>query len=364
MRIVCTKKNLNNGLITATRVIGSGNTLPILNNILFKTDEGRLKLSGTNLEIAVNTWIGGKIEEEGEITVPAKIVNEYVNNLPAEKLTISTQNQTLYLAAEKAETHVKGLPSEDFPLIPKITEQVYARLAGKDLVSAIHQVSFAASYSETQPEISGVLFSFEEKFLTLAATDRYRLAEAKVPIAEEAASPRQVIIPFRAVNELGRIIGSGPVEILLGDGQICFRTADVELISRLIQGQYPDYKQIIPTQFTTETEVFRAELIQAIKAASLFASENNNIELLINPQSREMTVRAQSSMVGDSEIRVGAAITGQKNSIIFNFRYLLECLNNLDDEKINLKMISPTSPAAVVPVSREGYIYIVMPIKI
>ena len=364
MKMVCTKKNLNIGLVTTSRIIGSGNTLPILNNILLKTDEGRLKLSSTNLEIAINTWIGGKIEEEGEITVPARLVNDYVNNLLADKITISSKNQTLFIEAEKANTHIKGLSSEEFPLIPQIKNGVFVKLNAEVLVKTIKEVTFAASYSETQPEISGILFSFEGKTLTLAATDRYRLTEGRLELLEVVNTARQVIVPARAVNELGRILSSGVVEIYLTDGQICFKTLDTELVSRLIDGQYPDYKQIIPKNFSTEAEVDKIQLIQSLKAASLFASENNNIELDLTPQNKQIMIKSQSAQTGDSEIRLDAVVVGEKNSIIFNYRYLLECLNNLNDEKIILKVINSSSPAEIVPFGRDNYLYIVMPIKI
>lgn len=364
VKMVCTKKNLNSGLAITSRVIGSGNTLPILNNILFKTEEGRLRLSSTNLEMAINTWVGGKIEEEGEITIPARLINDYVNNIVSEKITITSKNQTLFLEAQNAQTHIKGLSSEEFPLIPQIKEESFGKVDGKELSRAIKEVTFSAAFSETQPEISGVLFSFDGQEMIIAATDRYRLAEGKIKLITPVAAPKQIIVPARAVNELGRVMGTGVVEIFLGDGQICFRTLDIELVSRLIEGQYPDYKQIIPKSYGTEAEVDREEFMQSLKGASLFASENNNIELDLNPQNKEITIKSQSSQVGDSEIRLEGKIEGQKNTIIFNYRYLLECLNNLSDEKIILKIINAASPAAIVPAGRENYLYIVMPIKI
>lgn len=362
--MVCTKKNLNTGLTITSRVISSGNTLPILNNILLKTEEGRLKISSTNLEMAINTWVGGKIEEEGEITVPARLISDYINNLFAEKITISSKNQTLSLEAEKAETHIKGLSSDEFPLIPQIKEQGYAKTDAKALAQTIREVTFSAAYSETQPEISGILFSFEGKSLTIAATDRYRLAEGRVELTESVEVPRQIIVPARTINELPKVITSGVVEIFLSEGQTCFKSTDIELTSRLIEGQYPDYKQIIPTNFATEAEVERIGLIQSLKAASLFASENNNITLDFNPQNKQIVIKSQSAQVGDSEIRVDSTIRGEKNNIVFNYRYLLECLSNLTDEKVTIKLINSSSPAEIVPSGRDNYLYIVMPIKI
>lgn len=365
MKILCTKKNLNQGLLTTSRIIGSANTLPILNNILLKTDKGQLKLSSTNLEMAVSTWVAGKVEEEGEITIPAKLINEYITNLLADKITLQSEKQNLTVEGENAKTHIKGMSAEEFPLIPEVGEDLYTKVNGKELGKTLKEVGFAAAYSETQPEISGVLFDFEGKILTLAATDRYRLAEGKIALEAEVSAPRQLIIPARAVAEISRIASDGVVEVFLKEGQVCFKTAGVELVSRQIEGQFPDYKQIIPNNFTTETVVERVGFVQALKAASLFATESNNIELELNPQTKQVLIKSQSAQTGDSEIRLTAVdISGGKNSIIFNYRYLLECLNNLADEDVTLKVINPASPAEIIPGKRDNYLYIVMPIKI
>lgn len=366
MKMVCTKKNLNASLTITSRVIGSGNTLPILNNILLKTDKGRLKLSTTNLEMAISTWVGGKIEEEGAITVPARLINEYVSNLTAEKISISTENRDLLLEAENTQTHMKGLPADDFPLIPEVGNTLYTRIDSKQLQQTIREVVYAAAFSETQPEISGVLFNFEGKTLLLAATDRYRLAEGKVELSEEVPSPKQIIVPSRAVNELDHLLtGEGAVEVFLKEGQVCFKAQETELVSRLIEGQYPDYRQIIPKSFLTEAEVERNTFAQALKATSLFATESNNIEFNFSPQAGgAIIIKSQSAQTGDSEIRVPSQITGQKNSIVFNYRYILECLNHLSDEKIILRAINSSSPAEISPMGRGDYLYIVMPIKI
>ena len=364
MKMQCTKKNLNAGLQICSRIIGGGNALPILNNILLRTEKGRLKLTTTNLEMAVNTWVGGKVVEDGELTVPAKLLNELVANLLTEKLTISTEKTDLLLEGENAKTHINGLGVEDFPLIPGGEGGVYTKLSGKALREGIGEVGFAAAFSETQPEISGVLFSFEGKGLTLATTDRYRLAEVKIPLGEEVGSNRQVIVPTRAVNEASRSMGEGTIEVFLKEGQICLRTEEVELISRLIEGQYPDYKQIVPQNFTTQAELKRGEFVQALKAASLFAGDTNNIELELNPPGKQVVIKSQAVQVGGSEIRLFGELTGEKNAAVFNYRYLLECLNNLPDEQVSLRVINSSSPAALVPAGRDNYLYIVMPIKI
>ncbi|HEV8601595.1 MAG TPA: DNA polymerase III subunit beta [Patescibacteria group bacterium] len=364
MRLVCTKDNLKKGLFVVSRVVGTGNPLQVLNNILVKTDQGRIKLSSTNLEIGVNTWIGGKIEEEGSLTVPARLINEYINNLPTDKVLISSKDTTLNLESENYHTNIKGLSAEDFPLIPQVQDEAYAKVSGEDLKKALSETIWAAAVNETQPEISGIYFAFEEDKLRIAATDRYRLAERMLKLAEPVAHPKDVIVPARTILELYKILGAGKynVEIYFSESQVLFKFDETELISRLIDGQYPDYQQIIPKEFKTEVVLGRDDLIHALKATSLFAPESNNIQIDVDESG--ITVAASSAQAGENVTKVPAKVTGDKNSAVFNFRYLIDCLNSLPESGVVFKMISDSSPAMVTPEKRSDYLYIVMPIKL
>ncbi|MBI3952670.1 MAG: DNA polymerase III subunit beta [Candidatus Doudnabacteria bacterium] len=369
MKLICTKDNLKKGLFAVSRVVGVGNPLQVLNNILLKTDQGRIRLSSTNLEIGVNTWVGGKIEEEGALTVPAKLINEYINNLPTEKVQLSAKDTTLNLISENYKTNIKGLPSEEFPLIPQIAEEAYAKIDSNELKSALSETIWAAAGNETQPEISGIFLGFsaeggETGKLRIAATDRYRLAERNAQLKEPVKSPKEVIVPFRTISELFKILGvsSGELEIYFSETQVLFKIDETELISRLIDGQYPDYQQIIPKGFKTEAVVSREELIHALKATSLFASESNNIQLEISEGSG-IRVTASSAAAGENETLVSAKVSGSANAAMFNFRYLLDCLNNLSETNVVVRMISDASPAMIQPEGRTNYVYIVMPIK-
>lgn len=348
-----------------SRVVGVGNPLQVLNNILIKTDQGRIKLSSTNLEIGVNTWIGGKIEEEGAITVPARLVNEYINNLPTEKVTLSTQDTTLNLESENYNTNIKGLSAEDFPLIPQISEEPFAKIDADEFRDALSESVWAASNNETQLEISGIYMALEDDKLRIAATDRYRLAERIAVLKEPVKGFKEVIVPSRTVHELFKILGAsrGGVEIYFSESQVLFKLEETELISRLIDGQYPPYKEIIPKTFNTEVLVDRAELTHALKAASLFASDSNNIHIQATP-TEGLKVTASSMAAGENTTLVKAVVTGPENNAIFNYRYILDCLNNLPEKHIILKMINNASPAMVVPQNRQNYMYIVMPIII
>ena len=356
---------MKKGLFVVSRVVGTGNPLQVLNNILVKTDQGRIKLSSTNLEIGVNTWVGGKIEEEGALTVPAKLINEYINNLPSDKVTLqSLDNTTLVIDSENYHTNIKGLSHEDFPLIPQVTEDPFAKIDSTELKSAFAETIWASAANETQPEISGIFIAFEGDTMRVAATDRYRLAERTAKLLESVKGTKEVIIPARTVSELYKILsaGKGAVEIYFSESQVLFKFDETELISRLIDGQYPDYRQIIPKGFKTEVVVEREEFMHALKAASLFAPDSNNVNLEVKPNG--MTVTAASMASGENTTEIKAKVTGDDNKAVFNYRYLIDCLNNLSEPTVNFKMINDASPAALTPVGRDNYAYIVMPIKL
>ncbi|MBX4205018.1 MAG: DNA polymerase III subunit beta [Candidatus Doudnabacteria bacterium] len=365
MKLICTKENLRKGLFVVSRVVGVGNPLQVLNNILVKTDQGRIKLSSTNLEIGVNTWVGGKIEEEGSLTVPARLINEYINNLPTEKVTLTSKDTTLNVEADNYHTNIKGLSSEDFPLIPQVADEPFAKIDSQEFRDALSETTWAAAINETQPEISGIYMAFEADKLRIAATDRYRLAERTAQLLEPATSAKEVIIPSRTINELNKILGTGKGEvgIYFSESQVLFKFDETEIISRLIDGAYPDYRAIIPKEFKTQATVPREDLIHALKATALFAPDTNNIHLEVS-EDGVIKVSASSAAAGENEALVKGKVSGIANNAIFNFRYLLDCLNNLTEANVVLKMISDASPAMLVPEKRDNYLYIVMPIKV
>lgn len=357
---------MKKGLFVVSRVVGSGNPLQVLNNILIKSDQGRIKLSATNLEIGVNTWVGGKVEEEGALTVPAKIINEYINNLPTEKVILeSLENSTLSVESENYHTTIKGLSHEDFPLIPQVADEPFAKVDSNELRDAFAETIWASAANETQPEISGIFMAFEEDKIRIAATDRYRLAERLVVLKEPARGVKEVIIPARTVSEVYKIlsVGKGEVEIYFSDSQVLFKFDETELISRLIDGQYPDYRQIMPKEFKTEVEVSREEFMHALRAAALFAPDSNNVTVQVK-SGQGITVTASSMAAGENTTQVKAKVKGDENTAVFNFRYLLDCLNNIGEAEARFKMINDASPASIVPVGRDNYTYIVMPIKL
>ena len=273
MEIVSTKENLKRALSLASRAVGNNTTLPVLNNLLLKVEKGQLKIAATNLEIAIKTWIGVEIEEVGEITVPAKTITEHISNISDEKVRLKTKGNDLLVESEKTNSIVKGLAAEEFPLIPDIKGEKSIETNAKELAGALNQVSFASAFSETQPELSGVMLGIEEKEVKMVATDRYRLAEKTLKL-KERGSMKKIIIPNRVVTEVVRILGdtSGGVELLASENQVLFKTQEAEIISRLIEGKYPDYHEIIPKDFSTEVKNTNERVCFSVKTIWPFCS--------------------------------------------------------------------------------------------
>ncbi|MHA1757638.1 MAG: DNA polymerase III subunit beta [Promethearchaeota archaeon] len=372
MKISCTQENLNQGLFIVSHIAGKNINLPILNNILLKTESGVLKLFATNLEIGISCIIRGKIEEEGEFTVPAKIISDYVNLLPKERVDIQLEDQNLKIECNNFKTKIRGVSATDFPLIPQIEkENPYICDAGA-LKQALAQVIFAVSSNETRPEISGVLFDFsggDNATLTVAATDSYRLAERKIDLGSGARNIK-IIVPARTVQELLRILGGvkevedSNLKIFIEENQILFVYDNIELVSRLIEGQYPDYQQIIPREFKTQIKVSTAELLKAVKTASLFSRSGiYDITLNFDPHSKEIVVSSVNNQLGENISRVDAEIQGENNSIILNYHYLVDGLNNINSPETTLELIESDNPCILRPFEDKKYLYIIMPIK-
>ncbi|MBL8029662.1 MAG: DNA polymerase III subunit beta [Candidatus Doudnabacteria bacterium] len=364
MKIICTQENLKWGLTTVGRIISPNNTLPILNNFLLKTENGLLKISSTNLEVAITTQIRCKIEEEGEVTVFSKTFTELVNNLPNTNISLETKNGEIQIEADNYHTHIKTLPAEDFPLIPQIEKNNNIVIPGQEFKKALEEVMFAASTNQTQPEIAGVLVSVGEG-IKLVATDRYRLAEKKMMVSQKPGFTQDVILPQKTAQEICRIIGgqTEDVEINLSTSQIGFTINSTQIISRLVDGQYPEYKEIIPTEFKAHALVDRKKLIGALKAGGIFSHSTNSVALFMNTENGNISLESESSEVGKSKVEIPAEIKGEAGSLLLNFHYVLDCLNSIQSEKIQLKIIDDNSPALIVPEDDVNYIYLVMPIK-
>ncbi|MFA5070268.1 MAG: DNA polymerase III subunit beta [Patescibacteria group bacterium] len=365
MKLSFTQENLNRGLEITSHIASRNQTLPILNNVLITTDNGVIKLTTTNLEIGINCQIRGKVEEEGKITVQAKLLADYVNSLSHDRVDFITEKESLKITSGKAQTVIKGSSSEEFPLIPKVEKKRSYQVNVKDFKNAVMQVIFASAADESRPEISGIFIKPESNSLTLAATDSYRLAERKIKLEKASKEGEGVIVPARTLQELIRILND-EVEILnfyLNENQILFEFEGIEMVSRLIEGQYPDYQQIIPKEHRTRVVLNTREFIKIIKTTSLFCKPGiNDINLEFLAEGKAV-VSASNTQIGENISEVEAKVEGDKNSIVFNYRYLLDGLSSLNTEEFILELTDEANPGLIKPVGQTDHLYIIMPIR-
>lgn len=372
MRISCLQQNLSKGLATVGRAVAIRTTLPITNNVLLCTEQSRLKLAATNLEIAISCWIGAKVEEEGAITIPARLLTDFVNSLPSERidLSLAPKTRTLELKCARFEARISGQEADEFPPIPKIGDGVTTKVEPELLETAIKQVAFAAATEESRPVLTGVHAEFDGERLTLAAADGFRLAVYNLPLAAAVPEKIGIIIPARSLAELSRLVGGQEeaVEITINPqrSQVLFRMQSVEMVSQLIQGTFPNYSQLIPQSYVTKAIVDVADFTRATKTASIFARDGGGIVRLVLTPGAELTpgkiaISARAEELGDNLGEIDAIVEGEPAKIAFNSKYLIDILSILEEEQVALETTSSSSPGVFRPIGSEHYIYVVMP---
>ena len=372
MKLTCLQENFNRGLSIVGRAVATRTTLPITNNVLLATDDGRLKLVATNLEMAVSCWIGAKIEEEGEITVPARLLTEFVSTLPSDTVAInlSPQTKTLGLKCARFEARISGIDAKEFPPIPSVDEGVTTKVEVESIRQAINQVGFAAATEESRPVLTGVCTQFEGSTVTFAAADGFRLAVFKMPIKDKISQKSEVIIPARTLAELNRLISDQDEAITVtlnpNKSQILFRLKSTELVSQLVQGTFPNYSQLIPKSYNTRVMVNVTDFLRATKTAAIFARDGSGIvRLVVTPGSEKnpgkLAVSARSEEIGDDVGDIDATVEGAEAKIAFNGKYLIDVLSVLHESQVALEITNPSSPGLLKPVGAENYTHVVMP---
>jgi DNA polymerase-3 subunit beta len=366
MKLICLKDNLKLGVNVAEKMVGKNISLPILSNFLLNAEDGFLKITATDLEIGINVWINGKIDKKGSVTVPAKLFSNLINNLPEDKITLETKDKNLKISSKSYNFQLVGADPKEFPILPKIEKETAIEIEADLLQKSLSQVMSAASLSEARPELAGAFFNIDKSAIKIAATDSFRLAEKTInkEFKANGRPPHTFIIPLRAVNEVIRILeGKDKVNIKVSKNQIFFEVERINLISRLIEGDYPNYTQIIPKGHKTRVILNKEKLINAIKLASFFSSKVNDVKLNVNDDSEELEASSSDSERGQSTINIKAKIQGEPSSLSFNHHYLLDGLNNIIDEEVVIEFNGDSSPTVLRSVSNDTYIYLIMPIK-
>jgi DNA polymerase-3 subunit beta len=371
MKVSCLQDNLAKGLSIVGRAVPVRSTLPQASHVLLETDEGRLKLVATDLTIAVTCWIGAQVEEEGSITVPARLLTDFVSQLPNEKvdLNVPARGHQLHITCARNEATMAGMDAADFPPVPAVGDGLAISLAPGDLNKAISQTQFAAATDDTRPVLTGIHTLAEGDVLTLAAADGFRLAVHKLPLKQEVAEKVEVIIPARALREVERLLSdeSDEVEMSINGSrsQVLFRLKTVEVVATLIQGTFPNYGQLIPSSWNTHAEIDMDQFLQETRISAIFARDGAGIvRLQMDPADGgpgKLTISARAEEIGEHRGEIDVKMDGEASKIAFNSRYLQDVLQVLKAESVALETTGPSSPGVLRPIGDDSYVHVVMP---
>jgi DNA polymerase-3 subunit beta len=373
LKVTCLQENLARGLQIAGRAVSTRGSLPILGNVLLRTENGRLKLTATNLEVGINVWVPARVDDEGAITVPAKLFTDFVNSLPPgpAELSLNVRTKTVHLKSGPYEANFKGMDAEEFPTIPVAPEKPTTRLAKSTLRRMIGEVAFVATTDDSRPVLTGVLTTFDGDRVTMAAADPYRLSVRTAALLQKVDSKLEVIIPARSLLEVQRIIddSENPVDIFVtpNGSQVIFHTEEADLVSRVIEGQFPNYRQVIPSgKAATRIIVQREELLQATRLASLFARDSANmLRFQVDPTTQPpLVISANAAEVGDNKGVLDGMVHGEGGQIALNVKFLGDALNAIKTAQIAIETQTPQNPGVFKPVGADGYIHIVMPMTV
>jgi DNA polymerase-3 subunit beta len=373
MKVSALQDNFSKGLSVVGRAVPARSTLPQASHVKIETDEGRLKLVATDLMMATTCWIGAQVEEEGAVTVPARLLTDFVTSLPNERidLTVPARGRQVHISCARNEATMAGMDAADFPPVPAVADGLSLTLDPKTLRKAISQVQFAAASDDTRPVLTGVHTLAEGRELTLAAADGFRLAVHKLPLKQEVPERVEVIIPARALREIERLIAdeSEPVEMAINGAhsQVLFRLPEVEVVATLIQGTFPNYGQLIPQSYTTKTTIDMRQFLQETRISAIFARDGAGIvRIQLEPGegsgAGKLVVSARAEEIGEHRGDIDVKVEGEASKIAFNSRYLQDVLQALDDvDEVALETTSPSSPGVIRPIGDDRYVHVVMP---
>lgn len=366
MRLTCSQKDLANALSITNKAVGVNSTLPVLNNVLIKAEGKNLYFTATNLEIAINYWIEAEIKNEGEVTIPSKLLTNYVNYLKDKEVNLEVEEgETVLLKTSDSKTKIKGISSSEFPSIPVVEKESSFKVKAADLANAIAQVSFAASLNATRPILTGVFFIVSKEELKMVATDSYRLAEKSLKVTD-VSGEISCIVPVKTILELGAILASTSgeeVEVVVSKNQVLFSIDKTRITSRLIEGQFPNYQQVIPKENKTTVSLSASELSLVLKRINLFAKENNN-KVLFKVTSEGMRVTTDSTQLGVGEVDIKTKVEGPDTEIALNSQFILDVLSNIGTNDVLFVIGEKTNPAIIKANDKQDYLHIVMPLKI
>ena len=372
MKIEILKENLKTGIAVVEKVIGKNISLPILDNVLMVSKDSFLNLISTDLETVIKLWVLTKVIKEGKLVIQAKLLSNFVSFLPNEKITLEEKSQDLLIECENLKTQIRGYNPEDFPIIPEFKDIEYLEVDNKNFCQSLSQIIDIPANSQARPEISGIYFSFSKNNLKIVATDSFRLAEKNITLEKSVKKEYSFILPQRPAKEVVNILGSkdGSLKIYFSNNQVMFEFPmkeashpQVQIISRLIEGEYPNYQEIIPNQFKTNFIIKRDDFLNQIKTASLFSGRVNEVSVSVRDDKKGVEIFAKNPDIGENTSNITAKVDGEPIKVSFNYRFLMEGLLHIKSSEVIFEISKEEGPCIIKPVGDFSYIYVVMPIK-
>ena len=367
MKIECVQEKLRTAIGYAEKISGKHMTLPVLSCLLLEaTTKNGLIIKSTNLDLGIEISVPAKIEEEGTVAVPAQVLNSFVGGLVGEEngIRLATDQNNLKVSTTRSSGVIKTMPTDDFPNVPRVEKNNSFSFNAQEFVKGLKSVWYSSSVSSIKPELSSVYIYCDGEFIIFAATDSFRLAEKKVKM-KKTKDFGQILLPFKNIPEIIRVLESinDEVEVNLDKNQISFSYQGIYLISRVIDGVFPDYKQIIPKTNTTEVTVLKQDLINALKLSNIFSDKFNQINFKVNPASKKCEIKTKNNDVGENISNLDAAIAGDPIEINFNYKYIVDCFQSIDSDSITLYFNGLNKPMVISPVSDTTFRYLVMPMN-
>jgi DNA polymerase-3 subunit beta len=372
MQVTCLRENLSRGLANVSRAVASRATLPVTQNVLLEGDNGQLKLTATNTEISISTWIGAQIEGEGSITVPARMLTDFVNSLPGQTVKIDFQNDPVgvIVTCDKFNGTINGISAEEFPPIPTVEGGSSVTIPADTFRGALERVVFAAATDDSRPVLTGVKVELADDSFTLAAADGFRLAVETGKLGTSVETEVGVIVPAKTLSEVERLLGDGSSSVELSidaNGRSAkFRLDTSEIVTALVQGTFPDYEKLIPTSYGTKATVDLSSMVQATRAASIFARDGSGIiRVIVSPGGDDgagsVKVISRAEEVGSNENELDAKVEGEETKVAFNSKFLMDVLNVMNGDDVDLETTTPSSPGVFRSEKHQGYTHVVMP---
>lgn len=365
MKIIVLKENLKKAFNSVERAVGSGTILPILKNILIKTENGRIKIVATDLEFGIIYWLNGKIVEEGGITISAQVFGQLISNISDSKLEIETDGLKLIIKTDTSQNYLQGLSDEDFPIIPEVDSQNSLEIKSGEFKKGINQVITSAASADQKPEMNGILFWLNNNMLKITATNGFRLAEKIIKAGnfKTEIESFKVIIPLKTIQEVVKLSeGQNNIKIFIDSHQVLFNFGEAIITSRLVEGNFPEYSDKIPTENISIVNLNKDDLIGAVKLASVFVGKINDIKIK-SQKPDTLEISSNNAGIGENNSKIKAKVSGEDQELVLNWRYLLDGLKALDGEDIELGLNSESNPILIRAIKDDSYFYIIMPIK-